>query len=118
MKKFMALLICLLLVTVCFTGCKYTGEELYRRFAENHKAGMTKQEVFDELGCPNGYIDIQGNPFSSKTTTDFKANVLSDKSVEWRYECDADHYYTVYHVLIITFDSEGKSVNVYLTSYS
>ena len=120
MKKIIALCLCLLVVVFCFTSCKYLGTteeyELYDRFAQKHNVGMTKQEVFDKLGCPVSYVDNQGShEINSESKEKFETNLFSEESVRWIYKCDADPPSSGYYVLTIDFDSEGKSTEVWLT---
>ena len=116
MKKLIVLIMCLLLVAVSFTGCTYSEGEHYRKFADNHQAGMTKREIYIELGCPDLYKDEQG--YFNSETPDFETNILADTSVEWIYKCDAVPRSTGGYVLRIYFDSDGKSTDVWLHTYS
>ena len=126
MKRTLALFMCLLLFTLCFTGCDFALREetriynRYKRFDENHKVGMTKQKVYDKLGCPNSYVDIQGKGHSSskESPEDFEAGIFSEESVEWIYTVNAVPASSGRYILEITFDSEGKSVKSYLRSHS
>ena len=117
MKKIIALFLCLLVVILCFIGCQYLGVteeyELYDKFAKRHKAGMTKQEVFDKLGCPDGYYangESYNIEFDSVGKDNFEASLSYDTSILWWYMCaqlgDSDYY-----TLNIKFDSEGKTVS-------
>lgn len=117
MKKIFALCLCLLIAGLCFTGCRYVGKtdeyELYDKFARRHDAGMTKQEVFDKLGCPDGYY-ANGEGYNIKydraKKEKFEAKLSSDTSIFWHYHC-AKYGDSDYYTLTITFDSEGKSVS-------
>ena len=117
MKKLLALFIGLALVLTCFAGCKYGEAEIYQTFADKHKSGMTKQEVIDELGCPDSYIDAERKhkTLDSGDHESFKAHLSEDTSVVWYYSCyvrlDSINFYT----LIIDFDSEGKTISATMT---
>ena len=117
-KYILAALVIALLLTGCtdalFTTAEYRS---YQSFADNHKAGMSKQEILDKLGCPDGYYDMQGNYQSIKPADQksFEENLAEDSSDAWVYECwkrpdPADPYR-----LKITFDAEGNSESVALT---
>lgn len=119
MKRITALCTCLVLLALCFTGCAdvlFTTAEYrsYQSFAKNYKAGMEKQEILDKLGCPDGYVDAQGNyqTIRHADQESFKANLSADTSTTWVYECwkrpdPADPYR-----LKITFDADGNSISV------
>ena len=112
----------MLLVVLLMTGCieklfTTTEYRTYQFFSENHESGMEKQEILDNLGCPDGYYDAQGNYQSIKPADQdqFADDLSSDLSTAWVYECwkrpdPADPYR-----LMITLDSEGKSESVQLT---
>lgn len=114
---FLVLLVALLLTgctDVLFTTAEYRA---YQTFAEKHHAGMEKQTILDELGCPDGYYNMQGRyqniPYADQES--FQATLLEDNSTAWVYECwkrpdPADPYR-----LKITFDAEGKSTSAELT---
>ena len=109
-------LLVILLAALLLTGCAdmlFTTSEYrsYQSFADKHKAGMEKQEILDKLGCPDGYVDAQGNYQSIKPADQksFEENLAEDSSDAWVYECwkrpdPADPYR-----LKITFDADGKS---------
>ncbi len=124
MKKIISLCMCLLFFMLCLVGCSYeyffttSDYKSYSYFAKNHKPGMTKQEIIDDIGCPKGYFDAQGDYhiLEIKDIDNFEANLSSDSSVAWDYACHqypdpANPYY-----LKITFDSEGKSLSVKMTA--
>ena len=95
------------------TGTFFTTAEYrtYQTFAEKHNAGMEKQTILNELGCPDGYYDMQGTyqsiPYADQES--FQEILLTNLSIAWVYECwkrpdPADPYR-----LKITFDAEGAS---------
>ena len=111
-----------LLVALLLTGCAdmlFTTAEYrsYQSYANKHKAGMEKQEILDKLGCPDGYVDAQGNyqtiPHAEQdSVVDL---LLTDSVTAWVYECwkrpdPADPYR-----LKIAFDQDGKSTLAELT---
>lgn len=112
----------MLLAALLFTSYKdmmsTTAEyRRYQSFADNHKAGMGKQEILDKLGCPDGYVDAQGNYQAIRYADQegFIENLSTDTSKTWVYECwkrpdPADPYR-----LKIAFDDEAKSISVELT---
>ena len=80
---------------------------------------MTKQEIFDRIGCPEWCYDAQGNQYiiDYNNKDNFEANLSSDTNVEWYYTCPkypdpAEHYY-----LKITFDLEGKSLSADMIAF-
>ncbi len=111
-----------LLVALLLTGCAnmlFTTAEYrsYHAFANKHKAGMEKQEILDTLGCPDGYVDAQGNyqtiPHAEQDS--FVDLLLTDSVTTWVYEYwkrpdPADPYR-----LKIAFDQDGKSTLAELT---
>lgn len=115
-------ILALLLVALLLTGCTdalFTTAEYrtYQAFAEKHDAGMDKQAILDELGCPDGYYDMQGNyqsiPYADQEI--FQEILLTTLSTAWIYKCwkrpdPADPYR-----LKITFDAEGNSERAELT---
>lgn len=121
MKRIVALCVCLVLVVLCLAGCTdilFTTVEYrsYQSFADNHKAGTEKQAIWDKLGCPDGYVDAQGNYQTIKHAdqASFKDNLSTDTSTTWVYECwkrpdPADSYR-----LKISFGEDGKSESVEL----
>ena len=121
MKQYKCVLV-MLLVALLLTGCSdmlFTTAEYrsYQSFVDNHKAGMSKQEILDKLGCPDGCVDAQGNYQSIKPADQksFEENLAEDSSDAWVYECwkqpdPADPYR-----LKITFDAEGNSESAALT---
>ena len=111
-----------LLVALLLTGCAdmlFTTAEYrsYHSFADRHKSGMEKQEILDKLGCPDGYVDAQGNyqsiPYAEQDN--FADLLLTDSVAAWVYECwkrpDPSNPYR----LKITFDQYGKSTSAELT---
>ena len=89
----------------------------YQSYSEKHKAGMEKQKILDKLGCPDGYVDAQGNYHAIARVDQerFEENLAEDNSTAWVYECwkrpdPADPYR-----LKITFDADGKSKSAELT---
>ena len=114
-------LLVILLAALLLTGCAdmlFTTSEYrsYQSFADKHKAGMEKQEILDKLGCPDGYVDAQGDyhniPYADCES--FEENLTNDNSAMWIYEYwkrpdPADPYR-----LKITFDADGKSKSVEL----
>lgn len=123
MKKIIALCLCFLLFIFCFSGCAYSlsdipyfrTENVYKRFAENHEVGMTKQEIFDKLGCPVSYVDSQGaHGIDSESREKFETNIFSKDSVTWIYTCDAYPASSGSYKLTINFDTEGKSTYVWI----
>lgn len=97
-----------------FTTAEY---RTYQSYADKHKAGMEKQEILDKLGCPDGYVDAQGNyhAIARVDQESFEENLAEDNSAVWVYECwkrpdPADPYR-----LKITFDADGKSKSAELT---
>ena len=117
-KYILAVLLVALLLTGCtdtlFTTAEY---RTYQAFVGKHNAGMEKQAILNELGCPDGYYDMQGNyqsiPYADQES--FKEILLKDQSTAWVYECwkrpdPADPYR-----LKITFDAEGNSERTELT---
>lgn len=78
---------------------------------------MEKQEILDTLGCPDGYVDAQGNyqtiPHAEQDS--FVDLFLTDSVTAWVYECwkrpdPADPYR-----LKIAFDQDGESTLAELT---
>ncbi len=121
MKRYMyvyAVVIIIALLTGCtdtlFTTAEYRA---YQSFADSHRAGMEKQEVFDKLGCPDGFFDAQGNYHGISRTEreSFEENHAEDCSTAWIYECYKQPDPSDPYRLKITFDDEGKSVSVELT---
>ena len=117
-KCIVAILVMALLLSGCtdmlFTTAEYRS---YHAFANKHKAGMEKQEILDKLGCPDGYVDAQGNyqtiPHAEQDS--FVDLLLTDSVTAWVYECwkrpdPADPYR-----LNITLDQNGKSTSAELT---
>ena len=117
-KCIVAILVMALLLSGCtdmlFTTAEYRS---YHAFANKHKAGMEKQEILDTLGCPDGYVDTQGNyqtiPHAEQDS--FVDLLLTDSVTAWVYECwkrpdPADPYR-----LKITLDQNGKSTSAELT---
>lgn len=86
----------------------------YKSFAERNQLGMSKQEVFDKLGCPDGCKDPDGYYhsviFEDRET--FEAGISADMSTEWYYDCyelpDPANPYR----LEIAFDGEGRSESI------
>ena len=112
MKKLIALVLAVVCVT-SLVGCTTTYEyRLYQSFAERHKAGMEKQKVLEKLGCPDRYIDAQGNYQSIKRADreSFKKTLSSDRSTVWFYDCYQFSDPANPCILKITFNDEGKSV--------
>ena len=128
MKKIIALCLCLLVVALCFTGCKYAGRtegyKLYDKFANNHEAGMTKQEVLDELGLPEWYGNEYGQGFriTAHTPEEYEANILSNQYTKYVYRCLPWAYSTTdsggFYQLTVYFDSEGKSIEAWMVGIS
>ena len=117
-KRYMhvfAVVIIIALLTGCtdalFTTAKYQS---YQSFADRHRAGMEKQAVLDKLGCPDGYLDIQGSwhdiPQAEKES--FEENHAENGSTAWIYECYKWPDPAGPYRLKITFDDEGKSTSV------
>jgi outer membrane protein assembly factor BamE (lipoprotein component of BamABCDE complex) len=112
MKKLIALALAVVCV-ISLVGCTTTKEyRLYQSFAEMHKAGMEKQEILKKLGCPDSYIDAQGNNQSIKHADreSFEKTLSSDRSTAWFYDCYQFSDPANPCRLKITFDTEGKSV--------
>lgn len=117
-KYILAVLLVALLLTGCTDALFTTAEyRAYQAFAEKYNAGMEKQEILDELGCPDGYVDAHGNyqsiPYADQKS--FEDKLLTNFSTVWVYECwkrpdPADPYR-----LKITFDAEGNSESAALT---
>lgn len=115
---FVVLMLAVALLFTSYPDLLFTTSEYrtYQSFANNHRAGMEKQEILDKLGCPDGYVDAQGNYQAIKRADQesFKDNLSADTSTTWVYECwkrpdPADPYR-----LKITFDADGKSKGVEL----
>ena len=89
-----------------------------RDFAEEHRAGMEKQEVFDSLGCPRGYYDTENEYHKLAYTTsqleEHKDEILAKDEAVWVYEFWKYSDPASPYRLMITFDSEGKSVSAEL----
>lgn len=119
MKRTLALFMCLLLFTLCFTGCysSYRTGEKYKNFAERHKAGFTKQNIYNRFGCPVAYQDSDGNGHSAEKEADFETKIFSSESVEWFYRCEAEEASGSFH-LSVEFDAEGKSTEAYYWTVS
>ena len=118
MKKIFLPLFCIPILIFCFTGCdlidnlfKTSSYVSYDSFAKKHEAGMTKQEVFDKLGCPKGYYDINGNYYAVEIEEVFEANISCDQSVAWIYTCYEYSDPANLYRLRVDFDLEGKSTN-------
>lgn len=117
-KCIAAILVMVLLLSGC-ADMLFTTEEYrsYHSFANQHKAGMEKQDILDKLGSPAGFVDAQGNyqsiPHAQQEV--FTDLLLDDSVTAWVYECwkrpdPADPYR-----LKITFDQNGKSASAELT---
>ena len=117
-KCIAAILVMALLLSGCadmlFTTAEYRS---YHSFANQHKAGMEKQDILDKLGSPAGFVDAAGNyqsiPHAQQDS--FTYLLLDDSVTAWVYECwkrpdPADPYR-----LKITFDQNGKSISAELT---
>lgn len=119
MKKIIAFLMCLLIFAFCFTGCysSYRIGEKYKNFAQSHKAGMTKQKVYNKFGCPEAYQDSEGKGHSAEKEADFETKIFSSESVRWFYRCDAEEASGSFH-LYVEFDAEGKSTKAHYWTVS
>ena len=115
MKKYKCM-IAMLLVALLLTGCTdalFTTAEYrcYQSFVDKYNAGIEKQEILDKLGCPDGYVDAQGNNQSIKPADQksFEENLAEDSSDAWMYECWKFPDPAEPYRLKITFDADGKS---------
>lgn len=110
-----SVVIVLLVVFACIRGrYLFTNEryELCDRFSRKHTAGMTKQEVYDILGCPDGYTDGKYYDISHDYEQQkfFGINVSEDKSTQWYYHGTKGRDLDITYHLYVTFDSEGKTL--------
>lgn len=83
----------------------------YRSFAKRNELGMSRQEVFDKLGCPDCLRDSDGYYHSVMydDRDDFEAGISADTSTEWHYDCHEFPDPANPYRLKIAFDSEGRS---------
>ncbi len=78
-KCILAVLLVALLLTGCTDALFTTAEyRAYQSFAEKHNAGMEKQEILDQLGCPDGYVDAQGNYQSIEPADPYRLKITFD----------------------------------------
>jgi len=86
----------------------------YKSFAKNNELGMNKQEVFDDLGCPDGCKDFYGyyHSITFDDREDFEDSISADLSTEWYYDCHEFPDPAGPCRLSITFDAEGKSESI------
>jgi len=115
LKKIIRLSICLLLLVACFTGCMETREySLYRSFAKSYKVGMDKQKALNRIGCPDVYIDVDGNHYRYRydNKESFAEDVLCESAVIWIYDCYQYRDPANPCRLKLSFDSKGKCKDV------
>lgn len=86
----------------------------YKSFAKHNKLGMSRQEIFDKFGCPDGRKDPDGYYHSVmfEDREGFEDGIFADMSTEWHYDCweypDPANPYR----LIIWFDADGRSEGI------
>ena len=90
LKCIIAMIMAALLLIGCtdilFTTSEYRS---YKSFVDNHKAGMEKEDILDELGSTDGYRDVLRN-YHAIARADherFEENLAEGTSVAWAYEC-------------------------------
>lgn len=118
MKRFLMIVTALSLVAL-LTGCTdlfYTTDDYktyktFATFANRDNATAQKQQVLNSLGCPDGYIDSNGNyqHIPVKEQEEFTQRLLSGESAVWVYECYKRPDPAEPYRLRINFDSEGNS---------
>ena len=125
MKRIITLSICLLLIVVSLTSCADLFSDLFttsdyrrfRKFSQNYKVGMDKQDVFEKLGYPESSTDVDSKKsnyydYSYEDREAYKEIIMSSNNVRWFYSCyelpDPANPYS----LLVYFDSEGKCTNV------
>ena len=117
MKKVIVLCACLLVAVMCLSGCQGVGTtskyRAYSAFAQSHKPGMSKEKVFEKMGCPYSYRDDQGNFMVIDTDDrgDFEDSISAETAAIWYYDCyelpDPANPYR----LTVVFDENGKTVS-------
>ncbi len=86
----------------------------YKSYARRNELGMSRQDIFDKFGCPDGIKDPNGYyhsiMFENRET--FEHGITTDLSTEWYYDCweypDPANPYR----LEISFDGEGRSESI------
>ncbi len=86
----------------------------YKSFAKRNELGMSRQEIFDKLGCPDGRKDSDGyyHSIMFEDREGFEDGISADMSTEWYYDCweypDPANPYR----LVIRFEAEGRSESI------
>lgn len=86
----------------------------YKSFAKRSELGMSRQEVFDKLGCPDCLKDSDGY-YHSVMYDDIEgleAGISADTSTEWHYDCHEFPDPANPYRLKIAFDGEGRSESI------
>lgn len=96
-----------------FVGITTKEYRTYRSFAKRNELGMNKQEIFDNLGCPDGCRDIEGyyHSIMYKDREGFEESISTDLSIEWYYDC-REYVDSGPYRLKIMFNAEGKSESI------
>ncbi len=86
----------------------------YKSYARRNELGISRQDVFDKFGCPDGRKDPDGYYHSIlyEDIETFEHGISADLSTEWHYDCweypDPANPYR----LIIRFDADGRSESI------
>lgn len=86
----------------------------YKSFAKRNELGMSKQAIFDKLGCPDGRKDSDGyyHSIMFEDKEAFEACISADSSTEWYYDCHEYPDPANPYRLKIRFDSESSSESI------
>ena len=97
-----------------YTTDDYKTYKTFASLANRDNATTQKQAVLDALGCPDGYIDGDGNyqhiPVQEQEA--FTQHLLSEESTVWVYECNKRPDPAEPYRLRIFFDAEGNGTAV------
>lgn len=115
-------IILFLCISLLLSGCSeilFTTAEYrtYRSFCDRHKAGTEKQDVYEKLGCPDGYVDGVGeyHHISFADRENAAEKLYAADAVIWVYECWKYSDPAEPYRLKVSFDSAGKSVEATMT---